>query len=175
MVHESRVTKWVTGGLLLLSLWVQVLGVSVHPFAFIQTRAGVVNKFVDLSSMVFTYAGAYCEDTFNQFSPRFSHIAGNWWLFKHMIFSYDLWPDSPWSQLGDFGLDPPSWVSGNRTIPFWWPAALPLIAPRSRSWVYLLVAVNLMFLILSGRNVISMLKKPFAAPTNAPLEQRGDS
>jgi len=32
-------------------------GVSVHPFSFIQTRAGVVNKFIDLSPMVFTYAG----------------------------------------------------------------------------------------------------------------------
>ncbi|MFH1630251.1 MAG: hypothetical protein ABIE47_16235 [Pseudomonadota bacterium] len=54
---KSRVTKWATVMLLVFSLWVQLLGVSVHPFAFIQTRAGVVSKFVDLSQMAFTYAG----------------------------------------------------------------------------------------------------------------------
>ena len=58
------------------------------------------------------------QDTFNNFSPYFSHVAGNWWLFKHMVLSYDLWSDSPWRQLGNFGLDPPLWFIGNRTIPF---------------------------------------------------------
>jgi hypothetical protein len=151
---KSRVTKGMTLGLLGLSLWVQILGVSVHPFAFIQTRANVVNQLIDLSPMVFTNAGAYYEDTFNHFSPRFSHLAGNWWLFKHMVFNYDLWSDSPWSQIGDFGLDPPIWVSGNRAIPFWWPVTVPLIAPSSKVWVYPLVILNLLFLVLSARKVV---------------------
>ena len=156
---KSRVIKWVTLGLLLFSFWVQILGVSVHPFAFIQTRAGVVNKLIDLSPMVFTYAGAYCEDTFNNFSPRFSHVTGNWWLFKHMVFSYDLWSDAPWTPLGDFGLDPPIWVAGNRTIPFWWPVALPMIAPSSKGWVYPLVILNLLLLVLSARKITSRFKE----------------
>ena len=150
---KSRVTKGITLGLLGLSLWVQILGVTVHPFAFIETRAGVVTRLIDLNSMVFTYAGAYCEDTFNQFSPRFSHVVGNWWLFKHMLFNYDLWSDAPWSALGDFGLDPPKWVVGNRTIPFWWPVTVPLIAPASNVWVYPLVILNFLLLVLSGRKV----------------------
>jgi hypothetical protein len=154
---KSCLTKGVTVGLLVFSVWIQILGVSVHPFAFIQTRAAVVNKFIDLSPMAFTYAGATLEDTFNQFSPRFSHVAGNWWLLKHMIFSYDLWSDSPWSQLGDFGLDPPIWVTGNRTIPFWWPVALPLKAPSSKTWVYPLVILNFLLLVLAARKVASRL------------------
>jgi hypothetical protein len=171
---KSRVAKWMTVGVLAFSVWVQILGVSVHPFAFIQTRAGVVNKFVDLGPMVFTYAGATCEDTFNQFSPRFSHVVGNWWLLKHMIFTYDLWSDSPWSQLGDFGLDPTIWVIGNRTIPFWWPAALPLIVPSSKAWVYPLVALNLLLLVLSAMKVVSMLKGPRAVADRRPLKERSD-
>ena len=169
---KSRVTKWVTVGLLVLSVWVQILGVSVHPFAFIQTRAGVVNKFIDLSPMVFTYAGVYCEDTFNNFSPHFSHVAGNWWLFKHMVFSYDLWSDSPWRQLGNFGLDPPIWFTGNRTIPFWWPVALPQIAPSSKGWVYPLVILNLLLLVLSARKVASRLKEPMSVADSLQLEER---
>ena len=169
---KSRVARWVTVGVLVFSVWVQILGVSVHPFAFIQTRAGVVNKFVDLGPMVFTYAGATCEDTFNQFSPRFSHVAGNWWLLKHMIFSYDLWSDSPWSQLGDFGLDPPIWVTGNRTIPFWWPAALPLIVPSSKAWIYPLVVLNLLLLVLSAMKVVSRLKGPRAVADRVALKLR---
>lgn len=171
---KSRVTKWVTVGLLVFSVWVQILGVSVHPFAFIQTRAGVVNKFVDLSPMAFTYAGAYCEDTFNHFSPRFSHVAGNWWLFKHMVFSYDLWSDSPWSQLGDFGLDPPIWVTGNRTIPFWWPVALPLIAPSSKAWVYPLGILNLLLLIWWARKIALRFKEPVKAAKSLPGEENRD-
>lgn len=171
---KSRFTKWVTLGLLVFSFGVQILGVSVHPFSFIQTRAGLVNKFIDLSPMVFTYAGANCEDTFNQFSPRFSHVVGNWWLFKHMIFSYDLWSDSPWVQLGDFGLDPPIWVKRNRAIPFWWPVALPLIAPSSKAWVYPLLILNLLLLILSSRKVASRLKKPPATGDRPPMEENRD-
>jgi hypothetical protein len=169
---KSRVSKTVTLGLLGLSVWIQILGVSVHPFSFIQARAGVVNKFVDLSPMVFTYAGVYCEDTFNQFSPRFSHVAGNWWLYKHMIFNYDLWSDSPWSQLGDFGLDPPIWVIGNRTIPFWWPVALPLKIPSSKAWVYLLAVLNLLLLVLSAMKVVSRLKEPRMVTGRIPLRER---
>jgi hypothetical protein len=155
----SPFTKRVTVGLLVFSVWVQILGVSLHPFAFIQTRAGVVNKFVDLSPMVFTYAGAHCEDTFNQFNPRFSHLAGNWWLFKHMVFSYDLWSDSPWSQLGDFGLDPPIWVQGNKAIPFWWPVSIPLIVPSSKAWVYPLLILNLLLLLLSAAVLVRRMRE----------------
>ena len=170
---KSRVTKWVTVGLLVLSVWVQILGVSVHPFAFIQTRAGVVNKLIDLSSMGFTHAGVYYEDTFNNFSPYFSHLAGNWWLLKHMVFSYDLWSDSPWSQLGNFGLDPPIWFIGNRTIPFWWPVTLPQIAPSSKGWVDPLVILNLLLLVLSARKVASRLKEPRVAAKSLQGEENG--
>jgi hypothetical protein len=157
---KSRVSRWATVGLLLISLWIQLLGVSVHPFAFIQKRGEVVNKFVNLNERVFTHAGAYLEDTFNNFSPRFSHVAGNWWLFKHMVFNYDLWSDSPWHQLGDFGLGPPIWVAGNRTIPFFWASALPRIAPSSETWVYLLAILNFLLLLLSAIRIASCLKVP---------------
>ncbi|MCJ7596551.1 MAG: hypothetical protein MUO52_17440, partial [Desulfobacterales bacterium] len=84
----------------------------------------------------------------------------------HMVFSYDLWSDAPWRQLGDFGLDLPIWVTGNRVIPFWWPVALPLIAPSSKVWVYPLVILNLLLLVLSARKVASRLKKPMV-PANS--------
>jgi hypothetical protein len=60
--------------------------------------------------------------------------------------------------LGDFGLDPPIWVTGNRTIPFWWPVALPLKAPSSKTWVYYpLVILNFLLLVLAARKVASRL------------------
>ena len=101
-------------------------------------------------------------------------MAGNWWLLKHMIFNYDLWSDSPWTQLGDFGLDPPIWVTGNQTIPFWWPAALPLIVPSSKVWVYPLAVLNLLLLVLSAMKVVSRLKRPGEVAGPVPLKERSD-
>jgi hypothetical protein len=94
------------------------------------------------------------------FSPLFSHIVGNWWLFKHMLFSYDLWSDVPWKVIGDFDLSLPQGVVGNRTIPFWWPVMLPLISPPSKAWVHPLAAANLLLVIWWGLRLSRLSGKP---------------
>jgi hypothetical protein len=133
--------------LILLSLWIQVLGVSVHPFSYIEVRGKALDQLMSPDMSFFTYRKWYTASAMAHFSPLFSHITGNWWLFKHMFFSYDLWADVPWRSLGDFHLNQPLWVKNGRTIPFWWPVSLPILAPRSRGWVVSLAIVNLLALI----------------------------
>jgi hypothetical protein len=148
--ERSGVTKVLAGILILFSLSIQFLGVSIHPYSYILARSDVIDRFVDLDTSTFTYAWTYKESAFSNFSPMFSHIVGNWWLFKHMIFSYDLWSDVPWRRLGDFHLNQPLWVEHGRTIPFWWPVSLPILVPGSRGWVIPLAVVNLLIVVWWG-------------------------
>jgi hypothetical protein len=145
--ERSRVTKALAGILILFSISVQFLGVSIHPYSYIIARSNVIDQFVDLDTSTPTYAWTYNENALANFSPMFSHIVGNWWLFKHMIFSYDFWSDVPWRSLGDFHLNQLLWVKHGRTIPFWWPVSLPILAPRSMGWVVSLAIANLLVLI----------------------------
>ncbi|MBW1668184.1 MAG: hypothetical protein JRJ66_09070 [Deltaproteobacteria bacterium] len=135
--------------LVAVSLFVQILGVAIHPFSFIEIRWDIVSRFLK-ESPKYSYADTYGENAFVNFSPMFSHIVGNWWLFKHMILDYDLRKDAPWKTLGDFEVDSPKWVKGNRTIPFWWPISFSMASPRVEKWVIGLALANAMTVLLVG-------------------------
>lgn len=155
--QKALITRVFAVVLMVFSLWIQILGVSIHPFSFIRSRTEVVSQFVDINA--YTYAATYSEQVFANFSPMFSHILGNWWLFKHMIFSYDIWQDVPWKVLGDFHLATPPWVAGSRTIPYWWPVAFPSVAPDSWTWVFSLAIVNFLFVVFAGLRLRKLLLK----------------
>lgn len=151
---RPRLHRALVSSLIICSVAIQVLGVAVHPFSFIEARTQVVAQLVDKQQQnIQSYAWAYSENAFVNFSPIFSHVVGNWWLLKHMIFSYDIWSDVPWKVLGDFNLSLPIWVKGNQTIPFWWPIAFPLHSPLSRTWVYPLAAANFFMVLWWGLRV----------------------
>jgi hypothetical protein len=145
--------------LILFSVGIQFLGVAVHPFSYIEVRGRVLDQLVPMDTDVLTYWRFYSESALAQFSPLFSHIAGNWWLLKHMLFSYDLWSDAPWNSLGHFDLEPPLWVIGNRVIPFWWPVGLPLFSRQTEAWVYPLAALSGLMLLLGAIRVARLLKR----------------
>ena len=160
-VRKSRLKIILVTSLLVLSISIQVLGVTIHPFSFIESRTEIIDQVVERKSL--SYLSMYKETAFVNFSPIFSHIIGNWWLFKHMVFSYDIWSDVPWRVLGNFKSKTPSWMNGQRTIPFWWPVAFPLISSSARPWIYSLGVANLLMLIWWGLRVKRLLtidKKP---------------
>jgi hypothetical protein len=144
--------------LILASVGIQFLGVAVHPFSYIEVRESVLDQLVPVDTHVLTYWRFYSEGAFAQFSPLFSHIAGNWWLLKHMFFSYDLWSDAPWNTLGHFDLALPPWVIGDRAIPFWWPVALPMFSNKTEAWVYPVALIAFLLLVLGGIRVGRLLK-----------------
>ena len=149
----TRVKRFIVLGLLVVSIGIQFLGVSVHPFSFIETRGKVVDQLLSPEMPVISYERSYSEGALTQFSPLFSHIYGNWWLFKHMIFPYNLWSDAPWRALGHFDLEPPLWVIGNRTIPFWWPVGLPMFSRETEAWVYPAAVVTFLLTVWGGIRV----------------------
>jgi hypothetical protein len=144
--------------LIVFSVSIQFLAVAVHPFSYIEIRGRVLDQLMAPDMSVLTYRRFYTESALDQFSPLFSHVAGNWWLLKHMVFSYDLWSDAPWKALGHFNLDPPPWVIGNRAIPFWWPVSLPLFSQSTCRWVYFLVVATILALVWGGIRVARILR-----------------
>lgn len=148
---QPRFHRMLTSIIIVFSVAVQILGVAVHPISFIEAREQVVAQIVDKQQQdPLSYAWSYSENAFVNFSPVFSHIIGNWWLFKHMILSYDIWSDVPWKVMGDFKVAQPKWTNGNRTVPFWWPVAFPVILPTARTWVYPLAAANFLLVLWCG-------------------------
>lgn len=145
--------------LILFSLGIQFLGVAVHPFSYIEVRGRVLDHLMAPDMSVLSYRRFYAESALAQFSPLFSHIAGNWWLLKHMIFSYDLWSDAPWIILGQFDLELPLWVIGDRAIPFWWPISLPMFSDKTEVWVYPLAVITFLLLVLGAIRVGRLLKE----------------
>ncbi len=145
--------------LILISVGIQFLGVAVHPFSYIEVRGRVLDQLMSSDMTVLDYRRFYTESTLAQFSPLFSHITGNWWLLKHMMFSYDLWSDAPWKTLGSFDLEPPLWVIGNRAIPFWWPAGFPMFSEKIEAWVYPLAIASFLALVWGGIRVGRLLKR----------------
>jgi hypothetical protein len=144
--------------LILLSVGIQFLGVAVHPFSYIEIRGRVLDHLMAPDLTVLSYRRFYTESALAQFSPLFSHIIGNWWLLKHMLFPYDLWSDTPWSSLGHFDLEPPLWVIGDRAVPFWWPVGLPLFSAGTKAWVYPLALMSALMLLLGAIRVGRLLK-----------------
>jgi hypothetical protein len=154
----KRLHRFLILTLILASVGIQFLGVAVHPFSYIEVRGRVLDQLMAPGMSVLTYRRFYTESALDQFSPLFSHIAGNWWLLKHIVFSYDLWSDVPWKCLGDFHLNPPLWVIGNRTIPFWWPVSLPLFSQGTCRWVYPLAVATILALVWGGIRVARILR-----------------
>jgi hypothetical protein len=144
--------------LILASVGIQFLGVAVHPFSYIEVRGRVLDHLMAPDMTVLSYSRFYTESALAQFSPLFSHIAGNWWLLKHMFFSYDLWSDAPWNTLGHFDLEPPLWVIGDRAIPFSWPIGLPMFSDRTEAWVYPLAVISGLMLLLGAIRVGRLLR-----------------
>jgi hypothetical protein len=155
---RARVQKALLILLVLVSLGVQVLGIAVHPYSFIQSRHEVVRQLVRMTPQ--RYATMVAGDEISSFIPRFSHILGNWWLFKHMVFSYDIGSDAPWRGMVEKETSSPTmWVKGNRTIPFWWPVSVPLISPAARAWVYPLGLANLLMILFWGLRVKGLFRE----------------
>lgn len=156
-----RLKKVLITLLLAFSVSIQVLGVAIHPFSFIESRTEVVKQILDIGTP--SYRSMYGENAFVNFSPIFSHIIGNWWLFKHMVFSYDIWSDVPWRALGIVKSKSPSWMTGQRSIPFWWPVSFCLISSSERPWIYSLGAANFLIVLWWGlrmKRQFSGSKKP---------------
>lgn len=160
----KRVCRYLVLVLVVFSIGIQFLGVAVHPFSYIDVRGRVLDQLVPVDATVVTYWRFYSEGAMAHFSPLFSHIVGNWWLLKHMLFSYDLWSDPPWKLLGDFDLEPPLWVIGDRAIPFWWPVGLPMLDDKTEAWVYPLAVAAFLLLALGGIMVSRVLKRAKAQP-----------
>jgi hypothetical protein len=154
----KRLNRFLLLALILVSVGIQFLGVTVHPFSYIEIRGRVLDQLMSTDMTVLEYRRFYAESALAQFSPLFSHILGNWWLLKHTIFSYDLFSDAPWKTLGNFGLEPPLWVTGDRAIPFWWPVALPMFSEKTEAWVYPLVIISFLALVWGGIRVGRLLK-----------------
>jgi len=155
---RSRLYRMASTAFIVLSIGVQVLGSIIHPFSFIDTRKYVVSELLSSNPLRYSYASLYSKNALANFSPMFSHIVGNWWLLKHMVIDYDLWSDVPWKDIGPFDLKTPMWVRGNRTVPFWWPVGIPLIAPSSRPWVMPLAAANFLVVVWFGLRLFRLFR-----------------
>jgi hypothetical protein len=92
----------------------------------------------------------FLDLSYVHFNPELSHIVGNYWLLKHMLVSYDLWSDPPWKMMGKFGLTKSRAAEAGKVIPFWWPAAFPLISPPSLNWSFPLAMFNLLMVVFWG-------------------------
>jgi len=148
--ERHRLHRMVLGGVVLASVGVQVLGVALHPFAFIETRMDVIRPLLNPEVPDLSYAHSYAENAFTNFSPMLSHIVGNCWLLKHMMFEYDLASDAPWRALGIFELGLSRYFEGNRTRPFFWIVGLPARSSHSMGFVYPLAVINFLLVVWSG-------------------------
>ncbi|MBW1998359.1 MAG: hypothetical protein JRJ29_10410 [Deltaproteobacteria bacterium] len=162
----SRLKKTCVGVLIAGSVFVQILGVTIHPFSFIESRWTVASRLLK-ETKPYTYVGTYAENAMVNFSPVFSHIVGNWWLFKHLILSYDLWKDVPWKDLGDFNLPPPKWVKDNRTIPFWWPISFSMVSGTDKRWIVPLALASFFAVVWFAVRLSGEIAEP-NAPVGAP-------
>jgi hypothetical protein len=156
--EKSFLRRVLVVSLIVFSLWIQVLGVFIHPFSYISARSNVVGKYINLNPTDFTYSWAYGENVFTNFNPIFSHIVGNWWLFKHMILVYDFSSDAPWKTLGDVPTDPPPWVKNGRTVPFWWPVSIPLQYPQLAMRLYTLAFLNFLVVLWGALRLVRLLR-----------------
>lgn len=152
---STRRARGLVIALLVFSVCIQVLGVAVNPFMFLEIRTEAANEMMSLEG---TAAGLFFDVTSVNFIPMFSHVLGNWWLFKHMVFAYDFALDAPWARMVDFDLELPLAIAGDKVRPFWWLTEFPAISPSSIYWVYPLAAVNLLIVLWFGLRIMRPLK-----------------
>lgn len=153
---EARWKRAFVVALITVSVFVQVLGVVVNPHVFLEMRSIVVVGSVNPEGGA--DAPLFFDVTFSNFVPMFSHVAGNWWLFKHMLHTYDLGSDAPWKAMKDFHMPAPIGIEGERVYPFWWVSAYPRSAPASTFWVYPLACLNFLLLIWWGLRLSRFLR-----------------
>jgi hypothetical protein len=130
------------------SLFVQLLGVAVDPQLFPKHRMQWVGNLVKTEGDF--PLSLFLDLSYVHFNPELSHILGNYWLLKHMLFPYDLWSDPPWKMVGNFGLAKSMPAQDEKIVPFWWPASFPLISWPSRKWVFPLAAFSLLMAVFWG-------------------------
>jgi hypothetical protein len=79
----------------------------------------------------------FLDLSYVHFNPELSNIMGNYWLLKHVLFSYDLCSDPFWKMAGNFDLINSRTAKDERVVPFWWPAAFPMISSPPRNGFFL--------------------------------------
>ena len=155
---QARWKRAFVVALIAVSVFVQVLGVAVDPHIFLEMRSIVVAETVNPDGG----AGAqmFFDVAFSNFIPMFSHLAGNWWLFKHMLHTYDLEADAPWKAMKDFHMPAPIRIEGGKAWPFWWVSTFPRLVPSSRHLVRLLATANFLIVLWFGLRVRRFLQTP---------------
>jgi hypothetical protein len=154
----TRLKRAFVISLIAISIFIQVLGVVINPHTFLEMRSVVVAGTVNPEGG--TGAPMLFDVAFSNFIPMFSHLTGNWWLFKHMLHTYDLGSDAPWKAMKDFQMPAPIAIEGERVYPFWWVSTFPCLAPSSGHWVRLLAAVNFLTVLWFGLRVRQFLRNP---------------
>lgn len=134
--------------MIFFSILVQLVGAAVNPHTFLKIRSEAVD------SIIVTKGGEAAHMFFDvssvNFIPMFSPVLGNWWLFKHILFRYDLASDPPWRRMEDFHLPSPVAIAGERVPLFSWLSAFPSMSPSSAGWVYPLACLNLLMVVWWG-------------------------
>ena len=145
---NTRLIRAFIVSLIALSFFIQVLGVVINPHIFLEMRSIVVVHSANPTSG--PDAPLFFDVNFSNFIPMFSHLAGHWWLFKHMLFPYDLSSDAPWKAMRDFHMPAPIGIEGERVYPFWWVYAFPRLLSSSAVWVYPLACLNFLIMVWWG-------------------------
>ena len=152
-----------------VSLLVQSLGVAVDPHLFPKYRMQMVGSLLgnarDFPRLLFL------DLSYVHFNPELSHIAGNFWLLKHMLSSYDLWSDPPWKMVEEFNLTSPRASQYEKVVPFWWPAAFPMKLPPCWKWVFPLAAFSVLLTGFWGVRIWKLTPKSHNPPPD-PLPRR---
>jgi hypothetical protein len=133
------------------SIGIQILGVAIDPQQFPRYRQRMLGELADSHGM--SPRLLFLDLSYVHFNPELSHIFGNYWLSKHMLFPYDLWSDPPWTMIGKFGLTNSRVAEEEKVVPFWWPAAFPLIASPSWKWVFPLAGFSLVMAVFWGLRI----------------------
>ena len=146
--QRSRLYRRLCISLAAFSIGIQILGVAIDPQQLPRYRQRMLGELTDSHGM--SPRLLFFDLSYVHFNPELSHIMGNYWLLKHMLFSYDLWSDPPWKMIRKFGLTNSRAAEEEKVVPFWWPVAFPLISSPSLKWVFPLAVFNLLMAVFWG-------------------------
>ena len=146
--QRSKLYRRLCISLAAFSIGIQIIGVTIDPQQFPRYRQRMLGELSDSHGM--SPRLLFLDLSYVHFNPELSHIMGNYWLLKHMLFSYDLWSDPPWKMIGNFGLTDSRSAEKEKIVPFWWPVAFPVISSHSLKWVMPLAAFSLLMAVSWG-------------------------
>jgi hypothetical protein len=146
--QRSKLYRRLCISLAAFSIGIQILGVAIDPQQFPRYRQRLLGELADSHGM--SPRLLFLDLSYVHFNPELSHIMGNYWFLKHVLFSYDLWSDPPWKMIGNFDLTQSRAAEKEKIVPFWWPAAFPIILPSVIWWVVLLASTKLFFALMCG-------------------------